>query len=92
MIDEPVPADAPVMAPVLVPRVQAKELEAEAVRLILGLVPLHVLAVLAVVLPGIGLTVTVILVAEPRQEPTVEVGVTLYTILPALALLGLVNV
>jgi hypothetical protein len=41
---------------------------------------------------GRKLTVTVILVGEPAQEPTVDVGVTTYTMLPALELLGLVKV
>ena len=39
-----------------------------------------------------GLTVTVIGNADPAHEPVVEVGVTLYTTVPAIALLGLVNV
>jgi len=92
LIVEPEPAEAPVIAPVLVPSVQAKLEAAEAVRLMLGPVPLHVLAVLGVVTLGAGFTVTVILVAEPTHEPTVEVGVTAYTILPEVELLGLVKV
>jgi hypothetical protein len=65
------------MLPVLVPNVHAKELGALAVRLMLGLVLLQVLAVLAVVTPGVGFTVTVILVDEPIHEPATEVGVTI---------------
>jgi len=38
--------------------------------------PLHVTWVLKELTVGIGFTVTVILVAEPAQEPTVAVGVT----------------
>ena len=44
----------------MVPTVQEKELGADAVREILGPVPLHTVAVLAVVTVGFGLTVTVI--------------------------------
>jgi len=73
---EPEPAEAPVIAPMLVPKVQAKLEAAEAVRLMLGPVPLQVLAVVEVVTVGIGFTVTVIFVAEPTQEPRVAVGVT----------------
>ena len=36
-------------------------------------------------------TVTVIAVAEPAHEFAVEVGVTLYTILPAVVVLGFVK-
>jgi len=59
-----------------VPNVHAKELAALAVRLILVFVPLQIAAVAAVVTLGIGFTVTVRLVAEPTQDPIVEVGVT----------------
>lgn len=85
-------ADAPVIAPVLVPNVHAKLDAAVAVSAIFGLVPLQVLAVVAVVTLGIGFTVTVIVVGEPTQEPNTEVGVTTYAALPELELLGLVNV
>jgi len=61
---------------VLVPSVQAKLEAAEAVRLMLGPVPLQMLVVVDVVTAGVGFTVTVILVADPAQDPTVEVGVT----------------
>jgi len=57
---EPELALAPVILPVIVPMVQAKLLEALAVREILGLVPLQVLAVAVLVTSGIGLTLTVI--------------------------------
>jgi len=92
LIVEPEPADAPVIAPILVPNVHAKVLAVLDVRLMFGPVPLQIAAVVAVVTDGVGFTVTVILVAEPTQEPIVEVGVTAYTILPAVELLGLVNV
>ena len=87
----PAPALAPDMLPVLVPKVHANVLAALAVRLILELVPLQMLLLVAFVTAGIGLTVTVIAVAAPAQEPVVEVGVTLYTMLPAVELPGLVN-
>lgn len=74
------------------PKVQAKLLAALALKLKLGLVPLQVLAVVAVVTLGKGPTVTVIAAGVPAQDPTVEVGVTLYTMLPAFELLGLVKV
>jgi hypothetical protein len=50
---------APVMLPVIVPRVQANVLATEAVREIFGDVPLHVDAVATLVTTGVGLTVTV---------------------------------
>ena len=80
------------MPPVFVPNVQAKVLATLEVRLRLGLVPLQTLAVAGVVRVGRGFTVTVIAVAEPAHEPAEEVGVTLYTILPAPELPGLVKV
>jgi len=41
---------------------------------------------------GIGNTVTVILDEGPAHAPTVDVGVTTYTMLPELELLGFVSV
>ena len=58
MVD-PFPAVAPVIPPVIVPMVQAKVLDAVAVKLISGEVPLQIAAVLVVVTTGVGLTVTV---------------------------------
>jgi uncharacterized protein Usg len=55
-------------------------------------VPLHVLAVLAVVTAGVGLTVTVILYTGPGHVPAVAVGVIRYSTVPAVALLGLVSI
>ena len=54
--------------------------------------PLQILLVVALVTAGVGFTVTVMVLDEPIQEPVLEVGVTIYSTLPALALLGLVNV
>jgi hypothetical protein len=48
--------------------------------------------VAALVTDGFGLTVTVIVKAAPVHVPVVEVGVTIYSTVPAVALLGLVFV
>jgi hypothetical protein len=61
---------------------------AKAVLLVLQIVSV----VIAFVTTGVGFTVTVKLVALPIQLPTVEVGITLYMILPAVVLTGLVNI
>ena len=92
LINDPEPADDPVIPPVMVPMVQAKVLAALEVRLIFGPVPEQVLAVDELVTAGFGLTVTVMAVELPGQLPVVEVGVTLYTTDPAAELLGLVRV
>ena len=52
-------------------------LAALAVKTIFGLVPLHIVAVDALVTTGVGLTVTVIVKAEPAHAPPVDVGVTM---------------
>jgi hypothetical protein len=91
LIVGPEPAPAPVIPPVTGPIDQVKLLGAEAVRLIFGLVPLQITAVLAVVTTGVGLTVTVILYVGPVQVPVEETGVTIYTTEPAVALPGLVS-
>ena len=72
----PDPAPAPVILPVIAPTVQVKLLGILEVRLIFGLVPLQALAVVELVTTGAGLTVTVIVDAEPIQEPEDDVGVT----------------
>jgi ABC-type proline/glycine betaine transport system permease subunit len=53
---------------------------------------LHIAFVAAVVTAGVGLTVTVIVYGDPTQPPVVDVGVTMYCTLPAVALLGLLSV
>ncbi len=84
---------APVIPPVTVPTVQLNVLGALAVSAILVAVPLQIVAVLAVVTTGLGLTVTVIVYGDPAQPGVaVEVGVTIYSTVPAVALLGLVSV
>ena len=80
------------MPPVIVPIVHVNVLGALAVKLILGPVPLQVVAVLAVVTTGFGFTVTVMVKGVPVHEPDVEVAVTIYCTVPAVVLLGLVNV
>jgi hypothetical protein len=80
------------MPPVIVPIVHVNVLGALAVKLILGPVPLQVVAVLAVVTTGFGFIVTVMVKGTPEHEFTVEVGVTRYCIVPAVVLLGLVSV
>jgi len=89
---EPEPATAPLILPLLVPKVQLKLLAALAVSAMFGLVPLQTVAVVALVTAGIGFTVTVIVEAAPAQEPDVDVGVTKYCTEPDVALLGLLNV
>ena len=71
----PEPALAPVMPPVMVPVVHAKALGVLAVKVILELVPLQVLAVAAFVTAGTGFTVTVTaeFVAAQPTEVTVSV-------------------
>ena len=88
MVD-PDPAVAPVMLPVIVPIVQVNVLGAVEVSAILVAVPLQIAAVLAVVTTGVGLTVTVMVYGVPGQAvDAVEVGVTIYCTVPAVALLG----
>lgn len=72
----PAPGVAPVTPPVMFPIVQVKLLPADAVNEIFVLVPLQIVAVVAVVTTGEGLTVTVIVKGVPTQDPVVEVGVT----------------
>ena len=74
----------------MVPIAHAKLLETLAVKAILGLVPLHVVAVVLLVIDGAGFIVTVIVVGFPTQLPVVEVGVTIYCTLP-FVIFGLLN-
>jgi len=80
-----------VIPPVIAPIVQAKVLGADEVRTMLGPVPSHVLAVAALVTAGVGLTVTVMVKADPTHNPVTEVGVTKYCTVPEVALLGFVR-
>jgi hypothetical protein len=56
----PDPALAPVIPPVFVPIVQVNVLGTEAVNVVFGLVPLHIVVVPEFVTAGFGLTVIVI--------------------------------
>ena len=90
---EPEDAEAPVIPPILVPNVQEKELGTLADKVILGLCTVAIVVDVVVVITGDRFTVTVIFVAAPAQKPVlVDVGVTIYTIEPAVVLLGLVRV
>ena len=57
---EPEPELAPVIPPVIVPTVQAKELAMLEVKAIFGLVPLQIVVAEELVTIGAGFTVTVI--------------------------------
>jgi hypothetical protein len=75
----PEPAEAPVIPPLMAPMVHEKLLAAVEVRLILGDVPLQMVAVPGLVTPGVGFTVTVIVYGVAgAQLPVTEVGVTIY--------------
>jgi hypothetical protein len=80
------------MLPVIVPMVHAKLLGALELNVIFGLVPLQVLVVAGLVTAGVGLTVTIMLYGVPTHDPVVEVGVTRYSTVPTVILLGLVRV
>ena len=69
-----------------------KLLVLDAVRLMLVVDPLHIEVVEGVLITGVGLTVTVIVYGEPAQFPVTDVGVIIYCTVPAVAVLGLVNV
>src|SRR5665213_360818 len=86
------PLDAPVIPPVFVPKVQLKLLGVEAVRLIPGAVLLHISAGFTGVTTGEGFTVTVMVYGSPAQPPVVEVGVTIYSTVPASVFEGLLSV
>ena len=92
LIVPPELALAPVIPPVIVPIVHVKLLGVLEVSVIFGPVPLHVLAVATLVTTGVGLTVTVIVYADPTHEPVVDVAVTRYCTVPDTALLGFVKV
>lgn len=93
MILLPLPAASPVIPPPTGPNVQLKLLGVDAVNAKAVLLVLQIVSVvIAFVTTGVGFTVTVKLVALPIQLPTVEVGITLYMILPAVVLTGLVNI
>jgi galactitol-specific phosphotransferase system IIC component len=88
----PEPALAPVILPLIEPIVHVNVLGALAVRAIFGLVLLQIETAAGFVTSGLGLTVTVIVNGAPVQLPVVDVGVTIYSTDPAVALPGLVNI
>jgi hypothetical protein len=90
----PLPALEPLMLPVIVPIVHANELGAVAFKAMFVAVLLQIATVEGTpVTTGVGFTVTVIVYAAlAGQLPPVDVGVTRYSTVPAVALLGLVNV
>jgi hypothetical protein len=92
LIVPPDPAVAPVTLPLIVPIVHVNVDGALEVSVMFGLVALQISDVAGLVIAGFGLTVTVIVNGAPAQLPVVEVGVTIYWTLPAVALLGLVSV
>jgi hypothetical protein len=91
-IVDPDPAEAPVIPPLTVPIVQVNVEGADEVNAMFVVPPLQMEAVFKVVTTGVGFTVKVIVVGEPAQAPPVEVGVTIYSTEPAVALPGLVRV
>ena len=58
------------------------------------MLPIQTVEEVPVIAPatGFGLIVTVIMKGLPGQEPVVEVGVTIYSTVPAVVLLGFVSV
>ena len=92
MIVAPLPFEAPVIPPVTGPAFHKKVLPIAVERLMFGPVPLQVAATVEVVNAGSGFTVIVIAVGGPEQPAGVDVAITLYTTVPATALLGLVRI
>ena len=80
------------MPPVIVPIVHVNVLATLAVKAMFVPAPLQIVCVAAVVTVGEGFTVTVIVREVPGHEPAVEVGVTIYCIVPAVVPLGLLSV
>jgi hypothetical protein len=75
----PEPDVAPAILPLIVPIVQLNVLPALEVSAILVVAPLQIVALLAAVTAGVGLTVTVtVYAAAAGQLPVVDVGVTKY--------------
>jgi hypothetical protein len=81
------------MPPTIVPTVQLNVLGTVDVKEMFGLPPLQIAAGGVLVTAGSGLTVTVIVYGVPEQAVlAVDVGVTMYSTLPAAVLLGLFSV
>lgn len=88
----PEPGVAPVIPPVIAPTVHVNVLAALAVRAIFVAVPLQIETLSVVVTTGVGCTVTVIVYAGPWQAPAIDVGTTIYSTVPGVALPGLLRV
>ena len=80
------------MPPVIVPIVHVNVLATLAAKAMFVPTPLQIVFVAPVVTVGAGFTVTVIVKGVPGHEPAVEVGVTMYCIVPAVVPLGLLSV
>ena len=80
------------MPPVIVPIVHVNVLATLADKAMFVPAPLQIVFVAAVVTVGAGFTVTVIVREVPGHEPAVEVGVTIYCIVPAVVPLGLFSI
>lgn len=90
---EPEPATAPVIPPVTVPIVQLNVAGAVAVSAMLVAELLQIVVAAAVVITGLGFTVTVMVYGAPGQFVlAVDTGVTMYCTVPATALPGLFSV
>jgi len=87
-----VPAGTPVTAPVVTLPIHEKLLAALDVSGMLSGELLHVLKLLPLVKAGPGSTLTVTVAKVPTHPPLSEVGITEYTTVPTVELLGLVSV
>lgn len=92
LMEFPLPAVAPVIPPDTAPIVHAKVDGVLALSVIFGFVLLQIVTAFPVVIAGVGFTVTVIVNGAPAQPPAMEVGVTIYSTVPAALLLGFTNV
>jgi hypothetical protein len=93
VITFPDPAAAPVIPPVMVPKVHENVLGTVATNDKFASAPLQIIAEGGFTIAGSGLTVTVMVYGVPGQAvPAVDVGVTMYSTLPAAVLLGLFSV
>jgi hypothetical protein len=92
LIVGPDPAEAPVILPLIVPIVHVNVEAALAVRATFGLVLLQIDTLAGLVTAGRGFTVNVAVNGAPTHPPEVEVGVMIYSTVPAVALPGLVSV
>jgi len=80
---DPDPEVAPVMPPVIAPKVQEKVEGIFDVRLKFVDVPVQIVSALLLVTKGFGCTVTVIVKGLPGQDPAIDVGVTMYSTVPS---------